>query len=295
VPHLAGLLADPDAGTSGLAAAALVRIGQSGPAARDASLAAARDRGETGPCAAVFRVLGTLGAAADVPAVLSGLSAAGVPERAAAAAALAALAHREVLRDPPPALAGALADPAWEVRAAAARAAGELARTAAGGCAGNLTAALVRALDDAEGSVRAAAADALGACGRPECAAPLAALARDRHAPPLAVAAALHALATLGRLPADALELALAHEDPEVVKEAVAGAARVPGEEGLRLLRAAAASPLWDVRRAAARAFADRADPALRADAERLAAGDPDPLVARAFADAARALGRAER
>jgi hypothetical protein len=75
------------------------------------------------------------------------------------------------------------------------------------------------------------------------------------------------------------------------VKEAVLAAARVAGAEGLRLLRDAAASPRWDVRRAAARAFARRGDPALRADATRLAGSDPDPLVARAFADAARALG----
>jgi len=75
----------------------------------------------------------------------------------------------------------------------------------------------------------------------------------------------------------------------------VAVAARLPGEAGLRLLRAAAGSPRWDVRRAVARAFADRGDAALRPDAERLAAGDPDPLVARAFADAAQSLGRAGR
>ena len=105
------------------------------------------------------------------------------------------------------------------------------------------------------------------------------------------VVAALHALAALGPVPAATLERALAHADPEVVKEAVLAAARVPGADGLRLLRAAAASPRWDVRRAAARAMADRADPALRGDAERLAATDPDPLVARAFAETARALG----
>ncbi len=75
------------------------------------------------------------------------------------------------------------------------------------------------------------------------------------------------------------------------MKEAVLGAARVPGAEGVRLLRLVAASAHWDVRRAVARAMEERADPALLPDAERLAAADPDPLVARAFAAAARALG----
>jgi hypothetical protein len=37
--------------------------------------------------------------------------------------------------------------------------------------------------------------------------------------------------------------------------------------------------------------MAARGDPALGPQAARLAAAEPDPLVARAFADAARALG----
>ena len=69
------------------------------------------------------------------------------------------------------------------------------------------------------------------------------------------------------------------------------GAARVEGSEGARLLRVAAASSRWDVRRAAATAMRERGDHALLGDARRLSAEDPDPLVARAFADAARALG----
>ncbi len=293
MPHLAGLLADEDAGTAGLAAAALVRIGQSGGVAREAALAAVRDRGETGPCTAVFRALGALGAPGDVGAVAAGLGAPNAPERAAAAGALGALAQRGLLAEVPPALHAALSDPAWAVRAAAARALAAVARAAGAAAAGGdaVAARLAVALGDPEHAVRAAAAEALGACGRVEDAVPLAALARDPGASPAAVAAALHALVALGSLPVDALERALGHDDPEVVKEAVAGAARLEGERGVALLRAAAASPRWDVRRAAARAFVERGDPALRADAERLATGDPDPLVARAFAEAARALG----
>jgi hypothetical protein len=56
------------------------------------------------------------------------------------------------------------------------------------------------------------------------------------------------------------------------------------------LLCQAASHPRWDVRQAAARAMAERRDPALQATAAGLAAQDPDPLVARAFAEAAQAL-----
>ncbi|WP_193388388.1 HEAT repeat domain-containing protein, partial [Anaeromyxobacter sp. PSR-1] len=91
--------------------------------------------------------------------------------------------------------------------------------------------------------------------------------------------------------PADLVAGAVRHADPEVAKEGVAAAARLAGPEGARLLREAAGSARWDVRRAAAVAMAVRGRPALAPDAARLAAGDPDPLVARAFADAARALG----
>jgi HEAT repeat protein len=72
----------------------------------------------------------------------------------------------------------------------------------------------------------------------------------------------------------------------------VLAAASLAGEDGRRLLCEAAASPRWDIRRSAARAMAARGDAALAATAARLAAEDPDPLVARAFAEAALALGR---
>jgi HEAT repeat protein len=95
----------------------------------------------------------------------------------------------------------------------------------------------------------------------------------------------------LGAAPGDVVARAAAHADPEVVKEAVLAAARVAGPDGERVIREAAASLRWDVRQAAARALAERGDRALAPDAARAAATDPDPLVARAFADAARILG----
>lgn len=296
VPHLAGLLADEDASTAGLATSALARIGQSGPAARDAVLAATRSRASAHATAAMYRLLGAVGAEADVAFVSAGLAAPGPAERVAAAGALAALAQRGVLRGAGPALVAALSDPAWSVRVAAARAIAELARAPG---AGALRAfdeeadALVRALKDPEAAVRAAAAEGLGVCRRPRDSERLATLVEDPEAPPVVVLAALHALGAIGPIPGPVLERAIVHEDAEVVKEAVLAAARLPGAEGVRLLRGAAASARWDVRRTAARAFAERGDPALRAEAARFAASDPDPLVARAFADAARALGAA--
>ncbi|HEY6005234.1 MAG TPA: HEAT repeat domain-containing protein, partial [Anaeromyxobacter sp.] len=133
--------------------------------------------------------------------------------------------------------------------------------------------------------------EALGACGGPENAEAIAAVADDPSAPAPVVVSALRALASLGAPRAGAIARAAGHGDPEVVKEAVLAAARLPGPEGEAILRAAASSPRWDVRQAAARAMAERRDPSLAAEASRLATAEPDPLVARAFAEAARALG----
>jgi HEAT repeat protein len=83
---------------------------------------------------------------------------------------------------------------------------------------------------------------------------------------------------------------ALAHPDPEVVKAVVVATAKVPGEAGNALLRAALASSRWDVRLAVAHAVAGRRDPSLRDAVAWAAAADPDPLVARALADASLAL-----
>jgi HEAT repeat protein len=297
VAPLAGLLGDDDPVTAGHAAAALARIGQAGPAEREAVLAAVRGRCEASPSQALYRAVGAVGGAEDLPFVLAGLRAARAGDRAAAAGAVRALAQRGLLGGGSgAALVAALGDPAAPVRAAAARALGALARSRAGtaersALPADAAPALGRALRDLDDSVRAAAAEALGACGGAEDAGGLAEAALDPEAPPVVIASALRALVAVGPVPAPALARALHHADPEVVKEAVLAAARIAGAEGERALREAAASPRWDVRRAAARAMAQRGDPALRPDAERLAASDPDPLVARAFAEAARALG----
>ncbi|ABC82502.1 HEAT repeat domain-containing protein [Anaeromyxobacter dehalogenans] len=296
VAPLAGLLGDDDPAVAAMAANALARIGLQSAACAAAVRAVARARAAVGASPALYRILGALGEAEDLPRVCDGLRGAAPAGRAAAAAALASLGRRgaapagAVLGE----LAAVLRDGDWQVRAAAAAGCAEVVRGAPGapgGAAPAVRDALAAALGDPEPAVRAAAAEALGAAGAAEQAPALAALGRDPASPPAVVVAALHALSGLGAPPADLVAAAVRHADPEVAKEGVAAAARLAGPEGARLLREAAGSARWDVRRAAAGGMAVRGDPALAPDAARLAAGDPDPLVARAFADAARALG----
>jgi HEAT repeat protein len=302
VGPLVGLLGDDAPSVSGIAAAALVRTGQESAVASAATLAALRDRAGSSPSAALFRVLGALGSEEDLPRLRDGLRRPSTAQRMAAAAALSSLVQRLGLAGiDVPELEEALGDSTWSVRAAAARTFTELARAGAarqasgsGGAADALApaavAALVRCLDDTEPAVRAAAVEALGATGQPGQGPAIAALVRAAATPPVVVLAALRALAALHQTPADVISRAASHPDPEVVKEAIAAAARIPGPEGEQLLRQAAESGRWDVRQAAARAMVERGDPSLREAAAALAAREVDPLVARAFAEAAQAL-----
>lgn len=303
ISALAGLLGDDAPEGAARAAEALVRIGAGSPEALRAVRAEARGRAAASPSAAVYRLLGRVGEAADAAPIRAGLRAPCIAHRVAAAGALARLADRGLLAGArAPELVAALGDEAWTVRAAAARALASLAGASRVAAAGgpraeegpdgaDALAALRRALGDPEPTVRAAAADALGATGRADQVAALAALL-EAEGPPVVAVAVLRALAALGAAPLAALARAIRHGDPEVVKEAVAAAASAAGPEAEGLLREAAGSPRWDVRRAAAAAMAARRDPALAPDAERRAAQDPDPLVARAFAAAADALRR---
>jgi HEAT repeat protein len=303
VAPLAGLLGDDAPGVSSRAANALVDIAQLSGAARAAALRELRDRAGASPSAALYRVLGAIGGAEDLPRLREGLRSPSVLQRVAAATAVGTLAQRGGVRGMHlPELIAAVTDPAWSVRAAAARAFAELGAANAAArdgdpalgehplCAEALG-VLRGALADPEPPVQAAAADALGACGRRDQAGALAALLGGREPPAVVAVAALRALAAIGAAPVAVVTAAAAHSDPEVVKEAVAVAARLPGSEAERIVRDAAASPRWDVRRAAARAMLMRGDPALAGEAARRAADDPDPLVARAFGEAAHALG----
>jgi len=303
VAPLAGLLDDAAPGPAGLAATALVRVAGQSEEARATVLAEVRRRAGASPSAGLYRVVGAAGEANDAGILAAGLRSESAAHRAEAAAAYAGLASRGRLTEAPAGLVGALGDPAWVVRAAAAHAVAGLAAAAAEGrlgaragavraTCGAAASALASLLADPEPAVRARAIEALAACGRREHAGTLAGLAGDPDTSPGVAVAALRGLAALGEVPADALARACAHPDPEVVKEAVALAARLPGPEGRRLVSAAAAHDRWDVRGAAARAMAARRDPSLREEAARRAASDPDPFVAKAFADAVAILSR---
>ncbi len=307
VPVLAGLIHDGSPAMASLAADALVRIGQGSAEGRRAVLLECRARAAAGGSAALLRVLGGCGEREDLRLIRSGLTAGGEERRVAAAAAVAALGQRGLLRgEHLPELIAALSDPAWPVRVAAARAFTDLAVGNAADWAGDpgtgehplcalAMGGLRAALHDVEPVVRAAAIEALGACGRSEHRSAIAALAADGSAPALVVVEALRALARLGTTDPELLRGALAHPDPEVAKAVVAAAVGVPGEAGRGLLRAALASGRWDVRLAVAHAIAERGDAALRDDVARAAAADPDPLVARALADAALGLAGGPR
>jgi HEAT repeat protein len=298
-PALGGLLHDSSPAVAGLAAEALVRIGWGSEEGRRMVLLDVRARAAAGGSAALLRVLGGCGEGEDLRLVRLGLVADAVDRRVAAAAAMAALGQRGLLRgEHVPELIAALADPAWPVRVAAARAFTDLADANFAARHGDPEAgehpicslamgALREALGDLEPAVRAAAIEALGACGRGENQPIIAAQVGEGSAPALVVVAALRALARLGPPEPALLRRALAHPDPEVAKAVVDGAARIPGEEGRALLRAALSNPRWDVRLAVAQAITRRGDAALRDEAARAAAADPDPLVARALADAA--------
>jgi HEAT repeat protein len=304
VPALAGLLGDDLPSLSGVAASALTRVAEASPVGRRAVLLECRGRAAASPSSAIFRILGAVGESEDLRLIRDGLAGRSVVGRMAAAASVAALGHRGLLRGQHlPELIAALGDVTWSVRAAAARAFVELALANQEQRLGDPTTGehpicaqamggLLGALSDPEPAVRAAAVEALGACGRPEHAARIAEVAAEPAGSPLVAVAALQALARLGVATAEVLRRGLDHADAEVAKEAVACAVGLAGDAGAGLLRQAAASPRWEVRYAVARALVQRGDASLRPDAERLAAGDPDPMVAKAFHEAARALAR---
>jgi HEAT repeat protein len=296
IPAISAALADEDPTVSVLAASAIVRLAQRDERRRAVALEECRRRLERSPTPSVLRALGAIGDGDDLPRLRGLLAFGDEPLRVAAAAAVAALGVRRVVRAiDVPELARALGDPAWAVRAAAARALAELGRaTADGGEApavgGEAVEALKGALRDPEPSVQASAAEALGASGRPECATALEELVVGVAVAPVVVLAALHGLERLGAAGEAVVARALRHGDPEVAKEAVAIAGRLPGDAGGALLREAARSDHWDVRHALARAIAERGDASLASFARELAATEPDPLVARALQAAAEGL-----
>jgi HEAT repeat protein len=288
VPPLVPLLDHPEPDVSGLAAAALVELARA-QGLRAEVLAWARPTGEVRIPAALLRLLGQVGDAADLPLVRRGLREPRPATRTASALALGALAARGAVEDPPPEVLDALDEPHPAVRAAAADALGEFGARCASAPASDCARALASALRDEVPAVRAAAARAVGRAGLERYAEALEGLAGGPDAG--VAAAAIEALARMGAATLAVVARAARAADAEVVAQALAAAARLADPAAGALLLEALTDPRWDVRRAAARGAAARGDPAL-ADALRDLAGvEADPIVAEALAEAMRALG----
>ena len=296
VAPLEALLDRTDQETAAGALAALETLAARSGAARDEVLARCRAR-SAGGGPLVLRLLGLVGDAEDIPALRRGLRSPDPGVRAAAALALDRLATRGHAAGCLPEWLDALDDPAAPVRAAAAQALGSAADPALAppGLCDEAVRELAVALRDPEPEVRAAAAGAVGKLRLERHAGDLAELAGDPGSPPEVAAAAVRALGRLGLPDVGVLRRAAHHPDPEVVKEALAVAARHPAAAAGELLTAAAAHPRWDVRAAAARAMAERLDPSLLAEARRLFSAEGDPLVATVLAEAVRSLETAAR
>ncbi|HEU4382981.1 MAG TPA: HEAT repeat domain-containing protein [Anaeromyxobacteraceae bacterium] len=287
VEPLAALLDHPDPAVSGQAAAALAERARQD---REAVLGRCRPRGQGRVPAATLRLLGEVGDAGDLPLVQRALRDPRPATRAAACHALEALAARGEAVGCSPEVLDALDDPVPGVRAAAAQAVGVISRPGPEAISEEAVRGLAGALHDEEPVVRAAAARALGRARRIEHAPALSALAASPESPPDAAAAAIRALAEMGRAEPGVLARAAAHPDPEVVKEAVAAAARLPARAGADLVLSAAAHPRWDVRRAAARALGSRGEPGLAGAVRRLLESEEDPMVVEALREALQAL-----
>lgn len=277
VALLAHLVDDAD-----VAPAAARALGAIGRRDRRAVRAEVLRRLTDRPAPGLLRVLGEVAEPGDLAAVRACARHADAAVRVAAVEALAAMRDAAAADT----VAYALADEDPLVRAAAAR---SLAAFDSPGA----RSSLVAALRDEDPGVAAAAAAALAALGAAEGAQELRRLldrGRVESAGPavLPVLAAVRALTRLGAMDLSALEAAIGHPDPDVVKEALAAAPAVAG--AARAVLAAAENPRWDVRAAAARAFQAAGDttalPAIRA----LAARERDATAARAFAEAVAAL-----
>src|SRR5262249_30430349 len=101
---------------------------------------------------------------------------------------------------------------------------------------------------------------------------------------------AVRALASLGKLGDDLLRSAAGHRDPEVIKEALLGAAASSGR--LPLAVSLLAQPRCDVRAAAARALGRSADAQSGSAIRSALECEQDPLVVEALNEAIEAITR---
>ncbi len=291
VAPLAPLLDNVEPEIGGLAAAALGELAEAGLPVRAAVLSWCRPTGEGRTPAALLRLLGRVGDEADLPLVRRSLRDPRPATRTGAAQAFGALAGRGKVREFPPEILDALDDPQAPVRAAAAAAIGAVGAAGVLGdrARGEVAGALGAAMRDEVPWVRAAAAAAVGACGIDRFASDLQALVSGSE--PDVAAAALEALARMGRADLPLVVEAAAHRDPEVAKVALGAAAALPGPGARVALLEGLCHARWDVRRAAARAIGERRDPELTGALRDLADVEEDPLVAEALAEALRVLG----
>ena len=259
-----------------VASAAAGALGQLGRRFYDEVRMLVASRGLAGPDAPYLcRVLGACGRGGDAALLRTALGADAAALRRAAAEALGELPAAD---DVDEALMFALADESPEVRAAAARALGAHARSAA-------LAPLERAAHDNEAPVRSAAAHALAriaeqATGEMRTLALEAVRLLADLADAVLAAPALEALGAAGEDSDEPrLVAALARHDEEVVKAAARALGRRAASSTARgALAEALGDRRWDVRRAAAEALGAQG-PAAHASLYARRAVEDDPLV----------------
>lgn len=271
LPRLAALISDPEVGA--VAGRAIVEVGESLPGeartALDVTLA-------KGLCAPAVRAWARLVGADGLPLL------------------------RRAAREPDPAIRAAAAEGAGEVGAAAA----ELLQTlladealAVRSCAAHALARLPAdraepllkfALADREVQIRLAAMDAVAECGLVD----LSDVIRSQLSAQDAQIAtrAIAALARLGRFDAQALSQARAHQEPEVLREALDAGAALP--EAVDWARSLLSHPRWDVRIAAARVLSASGGHDAEAEIDRALQAEADPLVREALEKAKALLSR---
>ncbi|MBX5482314.1 MAG: HEAT repeat domain-containing protein, partial [Myxococcaceae bacterium] len=175
----------------------------------------------------------------------------------------------------------ALSDESVQVRAAAARVLGRLSAEEA--------VPLIRvALADEEAEIVAAAIEAAADARAPELAPRLRELVGASDS--LTAIRALRALAQLGELDAPTFTRAVAHADPEVVREALIAGAALPEAEAHG--RALLSHPRWDLRATAARVLASSGGAGAAEAVARALEREPDALVREALEEACAQLRR---
>jgi HEAT repeat protein len=273
IPRLIELAGSESARVRRAAGHALVEVGQRETAAVRAALSALEIEDVRG--IQICRVLEVVGQPDDAALLASALSSPNPELRRAVLGALAAVAGPAAVET----ISLAMTDEDVGVRMAAALALARIGPSS--------SETIVSALNTAEGPLRAALVRALGRVGHAEAPEILRAICRG---PAEGATAALEAMENLGLDPGELEEEILAHEDAEVVKQALSSlGGAVAREQLVKLL----AHQSWDVRLAAVERLAAEIDqPAVARVLEERLLVEQDDLVAGAIE---RALDRSRR